>query len=229
MTGRSERSGIARLSVGRLFLMTAVVSIVGSVGFIAGQHLLLKDDLSPVVSANQLADRQAEAEATSDDEPNELGETERLELFSFYDALTSPQVVESPSELTDDGEPGVHPMDDPEQGEAEPEILASGALLSPRAHEDFDFESVAPQTDDGSEPGRFTLQIASHSSVERARAEMDRLRRMGLEPHLVAAHIEDMGTHYRVRIGRFPTDEAARAYRTRLAGEHGLHAFVTPL
>ncbi len=187
--------------MGRLFLWTAACSVIFSVGLIVGQHLLLQRSLPPLVNAAEQAEEQPLAvEAHVGQSNDKLAE----ELFSFYDALTTSELPATDSIESD------HSAD------------------SLRGSHESD-EDAAAAAEGESQPARFTIQVASHPTTERARAEMDRLRRLGLEPHLVAVDVPDHGKHYRVRIGKFATEDQARAHHNRLANEHNLQTFVTPL
>lgn len=191
-------------------MWTAVVSLVFSVGIILGQHLLLQKSLPPMVAVGEELPPDPEKDSAS-----MLDEEDSLpaELFSFYDALTRSEVP-----ITDLEDEALALEDDASTED-------TGSSESPFGID----EDAEPNTDDGSIPARFTIQVASHPTTERARTEMDRLQRLGLDPHLVAVDVPDHGKHYRVRIGKFATEDQARAYRNRLANEHSLQSFITPL
>ncbi len=225
MNRKTGSTGSSGVTVGRLFMGTALVAIVFSVGLILGQRLLLEENRAPVVSsADESSD--APADQAEDTAPEKKGASP--ELFSFYDVLTAPEV----QQLTTVGPRRDEIIDTESEaggGVEDAEVFASGAHPDSLRHGDFDFDDAEPQTDDGIRPARFTLQIASHASMEQARTEMDRLRRLDLEPHLVAVDVEGHGKYYRVRVGKFPTENSARSQGAKLANDHDLRAFVTPL
>lgn len=203
---RNQQRRRGEFSVGRLFAITTVLALLFSMGLIVGQHMLLRDGLSPAVAAGDAAPDTSPL--TAEDEANE-GADESLTstIFSFYDALTSPQPAQ---EIDHDG------------GEAHSEEPLQDRP-SAAAPEPGTAATQAPT------PARFTLQIASHATMERARTEMDRLRRMDLDPHVIAVDADGHGEYYRVRLGKYPDEDHARAALHRLASEHSLRAFVTPL
>jgi cell division protein FtsN len=70
--------------------------------------------------------------------------------------------------------------------------------------------------------GAYTIQVAS--SASRADAERIAARLAGKEPRIVAADVPGKGRWYRVQVGSFPTQEAARRQLPQLArvGVQGL-------
>lgn len=81
-----------------------------------------------------------------------------------------------------------------------------------------------PETSPG---GNFTLQLSAFQD----RAEADRfaanLRDKGYAPFIVEAAIPSKGTWFRVRMGRFPTRDAAARYLTDFKRETSIDAIVT--
>lgn len=65
-------------------------------------------------------------------------------------------------------------------------------------------------------PTSYAVQIASTPSEEGASALAERLKAQGHAARVVKAEIEGKGAMYRVRIGGFPTRDAADAYREKL-------------
>lgn len=74
--------------------------------------------------------------------------------------------------------------------------------------------------------GNFTLQLSAAPS----RAEADRfaqnLKGKGYAPYVVEAEVPGKGIWYRVRLGKFPSREAAQRYLTDFRRETQLEAFV---
>ncbi|MFY0522376.1 SPOR domain-containing protein [Archangium gephyra] len=74
--------------------------------------------------------------------------------------------------------------------------------------------------------GAFTLQISAFQN----RAEADRfaakLRDRGYAPYIITAEVPNKGTWYRVRMGSFPSKDAASRYLTDFKRETQLQAFV---
>lgn len=197
------------MSLGRLFGVTTLVAIVFSVGIVVGQHLFLHQGFPPAVSTDATV---STTDEESTDEEDETSPKTAGDLFSFYEALTAPPVREVGDEDVADDE------------------IAAGDV--PEAATDRDDwkhldDDVAPEDVDG--PARYTLQLSSHGTLEHARTEMDRLRRMELQPSVVAIEGETSHEHYQVRIGKFADEDQARARMTEIENEHGLQSFVTPL
>ncbi|RAL21720.1 hypothetical protein DL240_12765 [Lujinxingia litoralis] len=218
-THKQERG----FSPGRLILATGVLSLVFSAGLIAGQRVMLEDALPPLISVGQpaLASTGVVAEVAAQDDAKE---NRRDAIFSFYESLTRPEarplIARKPAAAQ-----AAPPKAAPEEAarpQAAPDAPKQGAA-SPA-------ESPAqPAAPDAAEAARYTLQVASHPTMERARAEMDRLSAQGLSPHVIAADIPGQGKFYRVRIGKFPTVEKARAFQAQAERTHDVRTFVTPL
>lgn len=201
MSLRNDRQS-GSSNVVRLFVWTAVIAVVFSIGLILGQRLLIEHQLPPAVSTQPDPGDQATA-GESDPEDDEAS---TVDLFSFYDALAG-------GDLNDIA------VDAAEASDRFPAVDDPGA--------ESDTEADDEQTDEA--PARYTLQIASLPSMEQARTEMDRLESMELEPNLISTRGPGDETLYQVQIGKFPNEEDARAYRNRLQNNHDLRALVTPL
>lgn len=76
------------------------------------------------------------------------------------------------------------------------------------------------------EGGAFTVQVGAMPNRAEADALVAQLRSRGLSPYVVEADIPGKGHFYRVRIGRFPTREAAQRYLADLKREAELGGFV---
>ncbi|MEE2789204.1 MAG: SPOR domain-containing protein [Myxococcota bacterium] len=63
--------------------------------------------------------------------------------------------------------------------------------------------------------GTFTLQVKAARTKARAQAFIKKLKGQGYEPHQVLVHLPGKGKFYRIRIGRFGTMEAARAFQKK--------------
>ncbi len=74
--------------------------------------------------------------------------------------------------------------------------------------------------------GAFTLQLSAFQTREEADRFAARLRDRGYAPYIVAAEVPKKGTWYRVRMGSFPTKDAATRYLTDFKRETQLDAFV---
>jgi DedD protein len=74
--------------------------------------------------------------------------------------------------------------------------------------------------------GAFTLQLSAFQTREEADRFAARLRDRGYAPYIVAAEVPKKGTWYRVRMGSFPSKDAATRYLTDFKRETQLDAFV---
>ncbi len=85
----------------------------------------------------------------------------------------------------------------------------------------------AQKPTEASPDGNWTLQLSAYQD----KAEADRfaadLRGKGYAPFVVEAHVAGKGTWYRVRMGRFPSKDAAGRYLTDFQRETQIQAFVT--
>jgi cell division protein FtsN len=66
-------------------------------------------------------------------------------------------------------------------------------------------------------PGEFTIQVSSYQTREEAKAYSAALERKGFHPFVVAATLNDKGTWYRVRLGRFQSEDDAIEAKLLLA------------
>jgi DedD protein len=74
--------------------------------------------------------------------------------------------------------------------------------------------------------GAFTLQLSAFQTREEADRFASRLRDRGYAPYIVAAEVANKGTWYRVRMGSFPSRDAATRYLSDFKRETQLDAFV---
>jgi len=74
--------------------------------------------------------------------------------------------------------------------------------------------------------GAFTLQLSAFQTREEADRFAGRLRDRGYAPYIVTAEVPNKGTWYRVRMGSFPTKDAATRYLADFKRETQLDAFV---
>jgi cell division septation protein DedD len=74
--------------------------------------------------------------------------------------------------------------------------------------------------------GAFTIQLSAFQTREEADRFAGRLRDRGYAPYIVAAKVANKGTWYRVRMGSFPSRDAATRYLSDFKRETQLDAFV---
>ena len=90
-------------------------------------------------------------------------------------------------------------------------------------------EAIARATQQPTEAvpgGAFTLQISAFQNRPEAERFAARLRDRGYAPYIVAAEVPRKGTWYRVRMGSFPSKEAAARYLADFKRETQIEAFV---
>jgi cell division septation protein DedD len=86
---------------------------------------------------------------------------------------------------------------------------------------------VAPKPPDATvSNGAFTLQLGASPNRDDAERQASRLREKGYAPYIVAAEVPGKGTWYRVRMGSFPTKDAATRYLQDFKRETQSEAFV---
>lgn len=74
--------------------------------------------------------------------------------------------------------------------------------------------------------GAFTLQISAFQNRPEAERFAAKLRDRGYAPYILTAEVPNKGTWYRVRMGSFPSKDAASRYLTDFKRETQLQAFV---
>ena len=85
----------------------------------------------------------------------------------------------------------------------------------------------APKVPDAtSATGAFTLQLGASPNRDDAERQASRLREKGYAPYIVTAEVPGKGTWYRVRMGSFPTKDAATRYLQDFKRETQAEAFV---
>jgi DedD protein len=74
--------------------------------------------------------------------------------------------------------------------------------------------------------GGYQLQVSSFRSETEAGQFADQLRARGHKAYVLEAHVAGRGTWYRVRVGPFPTQHAAAAYRATFESKEHVVPFV---
>lgn len=75
--------------------------------------------------------------------------------------------------------------------------------------------------------GKFTLQLSATQTKDEALRFAAKLRDSGYAPYIVEAAVPNRGTWYRVRMGSFPSRDAATRYLADFRRETSMDAFVT--
>jgi len=87
-------------------------------------------------------------------------------------------------------------------------------------------QSVPKVPEATSSTGAFTLQLGASPNRDDAERQVSRLREKGYAPYIVSADVPGKGTWYRVRMGSFPTKDAATRYLQDFKRETQAEAFV---
>ena len=112
--------------------------------------------------------------------------------FTFYNTL--PEKADTPM-------PQV-----PSQPEAKQEKVAPSTKKT-KKNKPSSSESPAQQ---------YTIQFGSFKEEKKAHALSNKLNKQGLLAHVSTIHIKNRGTFYRVRMGSFDTQEAAKEWASKL-------------
>jgi len=76
--------------------------------------------------------------------------------------------------------------------------------------------------------GNYQLQVSSFKTHEEADKFAQELRVRGHKAYVIQANVPSRGTWYRVRVGPFPTQAAASAYRSSFEAKEHVVPFVVP-
>jgi DedD protein len=88
-------------------------------------------------------------------------------------------------------------------------------------------KSSAPKPPQATAPnGIWTLQLGASPNREDAERQASRMREKGYAPYITAAEVPGKGTWYRVRMGSFPSKDAATRYLQDFKRETQAEAFV---
>jgi cell division septation protein DedD len=202
----------------KLLGWTVLLALVFSAGLITGERLVRKKSFEPLVSVSSRAEAQtpdAAKNGAKAEEPTEKAADNEETEYSFFDNLTNGD------------QPIISRRDAPSRtrtGEKKKRPVAEQAQ-PPKSNADN-----AEQAESGeSLPAKYTLQVAAHPDMDSAKKHMARLRKMGLDPHVISAAIPDKGKFYRVRVGKFQSMKEARNFQADLKRKNSLNTFVSPL
>jgi len=150
-------------------------------------------------------------------------------------ALPVPEpIAETPEQPTSAQAPSGTKPEAPQRPEAKPEPKPE-PKPKPSANERTDDGSVAIALLEGRQPsrppaaatkGNFVVQIAAYTSQKDAQARRDSLVSAGVTNAYVESASPDGKTTYRLRVGPFPTREAAQAAQTRLRSLDYVNSFI---
>lgn len=205
----------------KLLGWTVLLALVFSAGLITGERLVRKKSFEPLVSVSSRAEAKTpiedNAEENAKEDDDQSGEQAPGDSkYSFFDNLTngSQPIIKRRGEDNTRSKSA--------KNDAQPrEQVPSQKTDSPSSAESEEADETLS--------AKYTLQIAAHPDMDSAKKHMDRLRKMGLDPHVISAAIPDKGKFYRVRVGKFHSMEEARRFQADLKRKNSLNTFVSPL
>lgn len=115
---------------------------------------------------------------------------------------------------------------EPAAGKVEPAPVPTRTTSADAGSLKEAFARATRQPTEAAAGGAFTLQISAFQTRPEAERFAARLRDRGYAPYIVAAEVPGKGTWYRVRMGSFPSKEAAARYLADFQRETRIDAFV---
>jgi cell division protein FtsN len=113
--------------------------------------------------------------------------------------------------------------------EATPIVTRPRDTLTRAATDQAQITAPATPAAPSGHEGGYQLQVSSFRSQAEAQEFSDQLRARGHKSYVLEAHVPGRGTWYRVRVGPFPSQQAAAAYRSTFeTREHVVPFLVTP-
>jgi cell division septation protein DedD len=150
------------------------------------------------------------------------------------EAPAEPPKVDPPSPPAAAAEPPPPPPAAKAEPEAKPNPPAAekqgAAKAEPQSKPKQEVKVAAaakPAAESDGAKGTFTLQVSSAQNRNEAEKLAQSLKQRGYAPYIVEAQLTGKGTWYRVRLGRFPSKEAAARYLQDFRRETQMSAFVT--
>lgn len=187
----------------------ALVSLVFALGVLVGSRRVPDETCE---SPDPLA---ALDEKSGEPTPPEL---KSIPSRSFHETLTeAAPTVPTPASLLPSG-----PGDERLESATPIENAAAGELEQPRHQEE-----PIPEKVPDSEPGTYSLQVASFQDQHEATEMVHKLKRAGHKSFLVSVVMPERGgTWYRVRVGLFSSKKAAWGYKRDFEEQERIPAFV---
>lgn len=235
---RKQSSAAPESSFKRLLGWTLLLALVFSAGLITGERLVRKQSLEPLVVVNDQV-------RAGDASPDADAPAEQPTTFTFFDQLARKADVAlmAPTRV-EPAKPADKPADKPAPtvvaapaepapakpvAPVEPPAVAAPSEPAPAKPTAPPEKPAAPADTSAPDAARYTLQVAAHPDLDGARAHMERLRKIGLEPYMISAEIPGKGVFYRVQVGKFGSMDEARAFQASLKAKNSLNTFVSPL
>lgn len=224
-------------------LLIAGLVVLGAVfvlGVVVGKKL----------AANPQAGKAPDLLTALDDKATAMDEMRKDASLTFQDTLTTPEpqkvavadvkpepkVVEAPKVETPKIEaPKVEPKAEtpPVEAAKVEEKKIEEAAVPTRTHDGGLKDAFANLNKKATPPveaapnGKFTLQLSATQTKDEALRFAAKLRDSGYAPYIVEAQVPNRGTWYRVRMGSFPSRDAATRYLADFKRETSMEAFVT--
>lgn len=221
-------------------LLIAGLVVLGAVfvlGVVVGKKL----------SANPEAGRAPDLLAALDDKATAMDEMRKDASLTFQDELTKPEPVRQDPppppakvvvvEKTPAEVPAAKVDPKPEEKKtdevAKVEEKKVDEAIPTRTHDGGLKDAFANLNKKATPPaeavpnGKFTLQLSATQTKDEAVRFAAKLRDSGYAPYIVEAVVPNRGTWYRVRMGSFPSRDAATRYLSDFKRETSMEAFVT--
>jgi cell division septation protein DedD len=112
--------------------------------------------------------------------------------------------------------------------EATPVITRPRDGLTKAASDSAQLVTAGPPAAAAGHDGGYQLQVSSFRAQAEANDFADQLRARGHKAYVQEAHVIGRGTWFRVRVGPFPTQHAAMAYRSSFETKEHVVPFIVP-
>lgn len=216
-----------------------VVSAVFALGIVVGKKLATDDQAA--TAAPDLLSALDQKAAKIETMKKDASLTFQEELTKKQAPIVEAKPIEAPAPAP---EPIIPPkpelpvvvakVDPPKPPEPKPEPVVKAEPVPTRINEDAGAlrdaiaktATKAPPTET-SPDGAFTLQLSAFQDKAEADRFAANLRDKGYAPFIVEADLKAKGIWYRVRMGRFPSKDAAGRYLADFKRETSIDAIVT--
>ncbi|MFQ5458454.1 MAG: SPOR domain-containing protein, partial [Myxococcota bacterium] len=162
-------------------------------------------------------------EAPPDSEPDAPAEAPAVGEATVPDVAqreAAPALEPAPESLRE-------PAPEPVEADAGP---PSGAALLARRLAGTGARPVAsgavPASSTAAGGETYTVQVTTLADENEARRLAERLKSRGFDARVIPLSRSGLGTLYRIRVGRYPSEEAARRDLKRLSSEPGAHPYI---
>jgi DedD protein len=189
---------------------------------------MLSDDQSPTTALAAVKGGQKPAPASAANAAPTIAASIAAAMPpSTPDTVSIAQVVVPPPPPTD--RLPVVPLPAQNVLEASPIVTRPRDTLTRAATDQGQITTAAAPSAPSGHEGGYQLQVSSFRTQAEANQFADQLRARSHKAYVVEAHVAGRGTWYRVRVGPFPTKQAAAAYRSSFeTREHVVPFIVLP-